>query len=643
MKTSLRKFKGFGLHRHEAKDRVDLRPLAQLDELAQASRDMEEMRDCYDSLLSAAAATENSAYEFSVSLQEMGACLLEKTALNDDEDSGKVLIMLGKVQFELQKLVDRYRSHISQTITRPSESLLNQLRTVEEMKRQCDEKREVYDYMRQRHKEKGRSKTVKGESFTLQQLQAAREEYDDEATLFVFRLKSLKQGQSHSLLTQAARHHAAQLCFFKKALQSLEAVEPHVKSLTEQQHIDYRFSGLEDDNVDDVHNDGIDDDDDGYDEGDDGELSFDCVQNDRNQAISTLRSSELDQPDIAFHPVEALKENLHRSHRNSFSFGGRTVSQSAPLFTDKKFDAAERIRQMRPSSTRRFHTYVLPTPADTKGSISGVPGNPVPNTTQTIHQQNLLQHSSPLEPRKYDKLMGDENMSGYGAAKVQSVLKESNTNASSTQLPPPLSDGLPRHSLAAASDAKKIKRLAFSGPLIGKPSTNKPVPVENPQLFSGPLLRNLVPQPLSSSPKVSPSASPTFISSPKINELHELPRPPISSTYKPSRPLGLIGHSAPLISKSQGPSAATQTVVRSTASPLPMPPLQTITRSFSIPSRSPRETETLFHEPKPLETIRSSEMLLDTSSPPLTPLILSNNQIHTSTGSENGPAVKGAD
>ncbi|XP_022991417.1 uncharacterized protein At2g33490-like isoform X1 [Cucurbita maxima] len=643
MKTSLRKFKGFGLHRHEAKDRVDLRPLAQLDELAQASRDMEEMRDCYDSLLSAAAATENSAYEFSVSLQEMGACLLQKTALNDDEDSGKVLIMLGKVQFELQKLVDRYRSHISQTITRPSESLLNQLRTVEEMKRQCDEKREVYDYMRQRHKEKGRSKTVKGESFTLQQLQAAREEYDDEATLFVFRLKSLKQGQSHSLLTQAARHHAAQLCFFKKALQSLEAVEPHVKSLTEQQHIDYRFSGLEDDNVDDGHNDGIDDDDDGYDEGDDGELSFDYAQNDRDQAISTLRSSELDQPDLAFHHVEALKENLQRSHRNSFSFGGRTVSQSAPLFTDKKFDAAERIRQMQPSSTRRFHTYVLPTPADTKGSISGVPGNPMPNTTQTIHQQNLLQHSSPLEPRKYDKLMGDENISGYGAAKVQSVLKESNTNASSTQLPPPLSDGLPQHSLAAASDAKKIKRLAFSGPLIGKPSTNKPVPVENPQLFSGPLLRNLVPQPLSSSPKVSPSASPTFISSPKINELHELPRPPISSTYKPSRPLGLIGHSAPLISKSQGPSAATQTVVRSTASPLPMPPLQTITRSFSIPSRSPRETETLFHEPKPLETIRSSEMLLDTSSPPLTPLILSNNQSHTSTGSENGPAVKGAD
>lgn len=38
MKTSLRKLRGLALHKHEAKDRRDLRPLAQLDELAQASR-----------------------------------------------------------------------------------------------------------------------------------------------------------------------------------------------------------------------------------------------------------------------------------------------------------------------------------------------------------------------------------------------------------------------------------------------------------------------------------------------------------------------------------------------------------------------------------------------------------------------------
>lgn len=74
--------------------------------------------------------------------------------------------------------------------------------------------RDVYEYMIKRQKEKGRSRSGKGESFSVQQIQLAREEYDEEATLFIFRLKSLKQGQSRSLLTQAARHHAAQVFFF---------------------------------------------------------------------------------------------------------------------------------------------------------------------------------------------------------------------------------------------------------------------------------------------------------------------------------------------------------------------------------------------------------------------------------------------
>lgn len=71
--------------------------------------------------------------------------------------------------------------------------------------------RNIYEYMVMNHQEKGRSRTGKRENFSMQQLQDAREQYDEEATLFVFRLKSLKQGQSRSLLTQAARHHAAQV------------------------------------------------------------------------------------------------------------------------------------------------------------------------------------------------------------------------------------------------------------------------------------------------------------------------------------------------------------------------------------------------------------------------------------------------
>ncbi|KAJ7013745.1 hypothetical protein NC653_003401 [Populus alba x Populus x berolinensis] len=296
MKSKLR---GFRLRRSEPKDKIDFLPPAQLDELAQAAQDMKDMKNCYDSLLSAAAATANSAYEFSKltpsalsefseSLREMGSCLLEKTALHDDEGSGRVLLMLGKVQFELKKLLDSYRSHIFLTITNPSESLLNELRTVEDMKRQCDEKRNVYEYMVAQQKDKGRSKGGKDESITLQQLQTAREEYDEEATLCVFRLKSLKQGQSRSLLTQAARHHAAQLNFFQKGLKSLETVEPHVRLVTEHQHIDYHFSGLESD----AREDGEDDGEDGDDTNEGRELSFDYRENNEgNAVVSAARGS----------------------------------------------------------------------------------------------------------------------------------------------------------------------------------------------------------------------------------------------------------------------------------------------------------------------------------------------------------------
>jgi hypothetical protein len=61
-------------------------------------------------------------------------------------------------------------------------------------------------------KEKGRSRNSKGDnSASEQQLKQAQEDYQEEATLFLFRLKSLKQGQFRSLFTQAARHHAAQV------------------------------------------------------------------------------------------------------------------------------------------------------------------------------------------------------------------------------------------------------------------------------------------------------------------------------------------------------------------------------------------------------------------------------------------------
>ncbi|KAL9404319.1 hypothetical protein Peur_001291 [Populus x canadensis] len=630
MKSKLR---GFRLRRSEPKEKIDFLPPAQLDELAQAAQDMKDMKNCYDSLLSAAAATANSAYEFSESLREMGSCLSEKTALHDDEGSGRVLLMLGKVQFELQKLLDSYRSHIFLTITNPSESLLNELRTVEDMKRQCDEKRNVYEYMVAQQKDKGRSKGGKDESITLQQLRTAREEYDEEATLCVFRLKSLKQGQSRSLLTQAARHHAAQLNFFQKGLKSLETVEPHVRLVTEHQHIDYHFSGLESDG----REDGEDDGEDGGDTNERRELSFDYRENNQgNAVVSAARGSmEVDEEDLSFQvpAAENVELNPDKNH-GGFQFPSRESrggSHSAPIVPERKPDPVERIRQMQQAS-RKSNTYVLPTPIDAKGAISSRTSYSVPNTRQTdiSGRTHNLWHSSPLEQKKNEKDSGDGHLSDFTALKARSGHKESNNPNASTQLPPPLVGGIsyPQLDVHNASDYKKNKWQSFSGPITSKPWSMKPLSSSGPisstelsQQVSGMLSRGANPQP-SSSPKVSPSTSPPLVSSPKISELHELPRPPGNLAAKAAKPSVPIGHSAPLSRNLElAGTSKISTGAANLASPLPPPPL-IVPRSFSIPSSSQRAMTG--HVSKLLDSSQVSYKPGEVDSPPLTPMSLAN-------------------
>lgn len=61
------------------------------------------------------------------------------------------------------------------------------------------------------HREKGKLRNGKVESSIAHKLQEAQDEYDEVTRLCVFRVKSLKEGQCRSLLTQGARHHAAQV------------------------------------------------------------------------------------------------------------------------------------------------------------------------------------------------------------------------------------------------------------------------------------------------------------------------------------------------------------------------------------------------------------------------------------------------
>ncbi|XP_038986962.1 uncharacterized protein At2g33490-like isoform X2 [Phoenix dactylifera] len=637
MKSPLRKLRGFTLHRHDAKEKSEHHhPPAMLDELVQATQDMRDMRSCYDSLLSAAAATANSAYEFSEALQEMGTCLLEKTALNDDEDSGRVLLMLGKAQFGLQKLVNSYRAHIIQTITKPSESLLKELRTVEEMKQQCDNKRDIYKLMLAAHQEKRWLRHAKGETYSTQQLLAARDDYVEEAALFSFRLKSLKQGQSRSLLTQAARHHAAQLNLFRRGLRSLELVEPHVKEVAEQQHIDYQFGGIEDDETDNN------DDYSGYDSSDYGELSFDYGQNDQYQDVfSNKNSMEFDRADNVIAPAltkESAKENVDRNQDHLFTFNESpgVGSQSAPIFADK-------LKEIQPLSTRKFHSYVLPTPCESRNSDSMGPVNKF--SADQLESKGCwpaqLWHSSPLVANKLVKDSRDNELSSpTRVLKAQSVLKESNINSGPVLMPSPMAEGLLGLQFNPhTADTKKIKRQAFSGPLTGKASSGKPMnsasdyrsSMDYSPVFSA-KPASPTKQPMVSS-KVSPGTSPPTRPSPKISELHELPRPPTSLTNA-ARPSSLMGHSAPLVSRSQVLAATSRTssTASPTASPLPAPP-GPMARSFSIPSSAQRKP--VLPVTKFVEARRSPEVTGEVASPPLSPISLTN--IHpASTTSELG-------
>ncbi|KAL3526206.1 hypothetical protein ACH5RR_014578 [Cinchona calisaya] len=630
MKSSFGKqLKKFALLKSDAaKEKKDHQSLAHFDNLTQASQDMKDMRDCCDSLLSAAAATTNSAYEFSESLMEMGNCLLERTALDSDGECGRALSMLGKVQLELRKLVDGYRSHVILTITNPSESLLSELRKVEEMKQQCDEKRYIYEHMVARHSEKGKSRSGKGDSVTSQQVQAACEEYDEVARLCVFRVESLKQGQCRSLLTQAARHHAAQLIFFRRGLKSLEAVEPYMRNVAQKQHIDYQLSEL--DEAED-REDGVDSDDTNC----DGELSFDNIQfkQEQENPSTSRNSTELEpiQADASVALVSGFDDvevNFGRKKvEQSFSRKTPVSSHSAPIYAEK-FDPSEKIKEMQ-TPVQKFHAYALPTPADLRSSNSRIStSTSLSSTASVTGSTNNLWHSSPLDAEKHRKFMQD-NLAARTASKVQAVIKESDQNNLSIPLPSPLVEGSSLPQIDTHHDASKVKRQAFSGPLLSKPSSSKPLlsssgpigPSELPQVVSG-LLSRVSTSQQPPTINVPSSVSPPLVSSPKISELHELPRPPGSLASKPASS-SVIGHSAPLINRNWEVSSTNRSSVlpSNAGSPLPPPPL-TVPRSFSIPSSNHRVA--VLHVSELLKSPEIKETAEGVSSPPLTPLSLSN-------------------
>ncbi|XP_076921868.1 uncharacterized protein At2g33490-like [Bidens hawaiensis] len=499
---------------------------------------MQDIRNCYDGLISAAAAMTNSIFEFSESLREVGACLLDKTIVNTDGECGRVLSTLGNIQSELQKVADTYRSYVTATITNPSESLLSELRKVEDMKLQCDEKREAYQNMMSQQKDKGKLRNGKAETLVAQKLQEAQDEYNDVARLCVFRVKSLKEGLLRILLTQATRHHAAQLDFFRKGCKSLEAVDPVIRIVAEKQRIDYQLSEL--DNGDS----GVGEDMNSYETIDDGELSFDYRQ--KKQGLDNATTSsyhvEVDTVDIPHLQVPTLG-NTEMNHLQA-----RASSYSAPLYPEK-INSSE--KQKDSQTPGKFHSYVLPSPVNAKSPNSKSP-TPVPYTNpfSKSQKQSTVDHEKP--ERDFDN-------------------NNTPTSAStSMQLPTPSHSGF---------DSKLVKRQAYSGPLL----PSKP--------FSGKLASSSGPI------ELPPSVSPQPLSSPKISELHELPRPP-----------GSVQFSKPVVNSGGGTGAYSGPI----ATRLPPPPL-VVPQSFSVHSTNPSPQIT---GGRPREVF----------SPLLTPISLLNNK-----------------
>lgn len=311
-----------------------------------------------------------------------------------------------------------------------------------------------------------------------------------------------------------------------------------------------------------------------------------------------------------------LQEISRVPRQNSYSFqrGVRAVSKSAPLFPHMKFDSSDRTPQIGPSPSRKFTSYVLPTPDETKSPSSGKSFSEVPQTRQADFN---LHHSSPVDPNKYEKLRATV-LSGPIILDTQSVLKESNSTPKPSLFPPKLSEAfsLNQPDPNIASYAKKAKRQAFSGPLTGKPWQNNPNftssgPISSSSLpppFSGSLLRTTFPRPTSTT-KISSHGSP-IISSPKISELHELPRPPVHLASRKTS--NRYGHSGPLLSKSHDLSTSRVSTSSVEASKLPIPPLG-LSRSYSIPAGGPMEAA--LHSP-------NLKMAEHNSSPPLMPISL---------------------
>eukprot|EP00250_Pteridium_aquilinum_P011325 c19992_g1_i1 orf=602-2431(+) len=576
MKSSLRKLRDFTLNKNGAKEkRPALDPHHQhgdeMETLTTSMQVLTDMREQYDGLLSAAQSISGSSYDFSRSIHEMASYMLENFGKIGDGDTGSSFSMLGKVQYEISKLLDLYAAHVSQTIIKPTENLLRELESVEEIKQQYEEKRELYNQMRLQ-KPKGRRK--KGDA-SDQQLMAIKEQLNDQATLLDLRFQSLKRGREMSLITQAAQHHMAQVHLFGKGLSSLNAVESMVEHLSNELHIDQT---LDEENI------GLHMNESSY----AAEVEL-LAHDDEEESIPSSRSSSQGS-------WQCLTMESSRHVLSSTPKTWENRSKSAPLRPSlyagtNNAPIVQDLDAERPSE-KVVTTYALPSPTGSTARFSNQAMNTgtkaerprfdeIPEFRRTrtgsagnfeetrglagFSREEVFKQSDPRHAMAREETFAwKENRSVYHA---RSPSHGHSTSYSEGIVP--LGASSYEHSSTPTFSYKQATR---------DNDTNMAMThVVDPLYRSGPIGRS-APWGLAPS-RISPCASPPMLhlSPPLISELHKLPAPP---PPPPPKPEPVIAHSAPLGMRVPEPgrkSAVARPMLSSSA-------VAVVQKSRSIPS-----------------------------------------------------------
>ncbi|KAJ7525318.1 hypothetical protein O6H91_17G045300 [Diphasiastrum complanatum] len=619
MKSSWKKLRDLANHRVKERTGSNNAELTQdLEDVTKCMENVQKMRIYYEQLHKVSSSVASRSHGFSEAVKGMGKLFVNTYALIEDGEIGNIFRMVGKVQIEVAKLFDTYATHVSELISIPAENLLNELQVVEEAKSKYDDKRAFHDHLSSRLT-KGRLKTGKSEIYAEQQLQTAKEQYEELAKIVDSSVLLLEQRHRHMLISKASCHHTVQLHLFRKAFATLNKIEPYLDLVAQEINFDRRVqfedrqsneSGNEiDSNEHDTSN---------MDEHEEfaSPSSLDQVVADSHTDLLAVLTFIIMKAASVEQGTELESSASHLEFEKSIS-GYTSLARLSQA--DGAVVSLEHFAEKQPKTVVAF-TSLSDKPQEPPVSL---PQNAtrtttyrenststnvalIPHEVKSVNAKRLTlqkgflkedwnarvsseRHSQSTSPTR------EQDHAGFSESKGHPLAPRNMDNASTpvTAFPtlqrpfsfradgPNNAQSLKSVDSSSGQGFNKIHSqsgpLTFMGnPWHGRgsvlnrsPWSSKPHPHLEPVFKSGPLGESCLGRPF-----ISPIRSPN-ISSPRICELHKLPPPPTDNTPDRYAISGLVSESR-LSSMNYQNSHASANV-----SPLPLPPSEPITRTSS--------------------------------------------------------------